>query len=82
MLGEPDVRFLAICDINRSRREMVKNLVDAKYGNKDCAMSRDIREFLAERTDLDAVIIATGDRWHALAKIMAMRAADFESLVR
>jgi predicted dehydrogenase len=74
MLVEPDVHFLAICDPNRSRREMVKNMVDAKYGNKDCAMSRDIREFLAERTDLDAVVIATGDRWHALASIMALRA--------
>ena len=29
MLGEPDVQFLAICDPNRSRREMVKNMVDA-----------------------------------------------------
>jgi hypothetical protein len=28
MLGEPDVRFLAICDLNRSRREMVKNMID------------------------------------------------------
>ena len=74
MLGEPDVQFLAICDANRSRREMVKNMVDAKYGNKDCDMSGDIREFLSERTDLDAVVIATGDRWHALASIMAMRA--------
>jgi hypothetical protein len=37
-------------------------------------MSPDIREFLRERTDLDAVVIATGDRWHALASIMAMRA--------
>jgi len=74
MLGEPDMQFLAICDPNRSRREMVKTMVDAKYGNKDCAMSRDIREFLPERTDLDAVVIATGDRWHALASIMAMRA--------
>ena len=37
-------------------------------------MSRDIREFLAERTDIDAVLIATGDRWHALASILAMRA--------
>jgi hypothetical protein len=29
---------------------------------------------LATRTDLDAVLIATGDRWHALASILAMRA--------
>lgn len=74
MLGEPDVQFLAICDPNRSRRELVKKMVDAKYGNQDCAMSPDLRDFLAERTDLDAVVIATGDRWHALASILAMRA--------
>jgi len=37
-------------------------------------MYPDIREYLALRTDLDAVLIATGDRWHALAAIMAMRA--------
>jgi len=74
MLAEPDVRFLAICDLNKSRRELVKTMVDAKYGNKDCAQSHDIREFLAQRTDLDAVVIATGDRWHALAATMAMQA--------
>ena len=74
MLAEADVRFLAICDPNRSRRQIVKEIVDKKYGNQDCAMYRDIREFLAVRTDLDAVVIATGDRWHALASIMAMRA--------
>ena len=74
MLAEPDVQFLAICDLNKSRREIVKQLVDAKYGNQNCAMSHDIREFLAERTDIDAVLIATGDRWHALAATLAMRA--------
>ena len=74
MLVEPDVQFLAICDPNKSRREIIKKIVDEKYGNKDCAMYRDIREFLALRTDLDAVLIATGDRWHALASVMAMRA--------
>ena len=74
MLVEPDVQFLAICDPNKSRREIVKKIVDEKYGNKDCVMYPDIREYLALRTDLDAVLIATGDRWHALASIMAMRA--------
>ena len=74
MLVEPDVQFVAICDPNKSRREIVKKMVDEKYGNKDCAMYPDIREFLALRTDIDAVLIATGDRWHALASILAMRA--------
>jgi len=33
-----------------------------------------MRQLLAERTDVDAVVIATGDRWHAPASILAMRA--------
>ena len=37
-------------------------------------MYGDLRQFLAERTDVDAVLIATGDRWHALASTLAMRA--------
>jgi hypothetical protein len=74
MLPEKDVHFVAVCDAKRTSREAVKRTVDNKYGNTDCAMYRDIREFLAKRTDIDAVLTATGDRWHALASIMAMRA--------
>ena len=74
MLPEPDVQFVADCDPNKERREAVKQMVDTRYGNKDCATYRDIRQFLAERTDIDAVLVTTGDRWHALASIMAMRA--------
>jgi len=74
MLGESDVRFVAVCDVRRASREGAKNAVDGKYGNKDCAAYRDMRELLAERTDIDAVLIATGDRWHAPASVMAMRA--------
>jgi predicted dehydrogenase len=74
MLNEPDVQWIAVCDVLKSRRQAAKNMVDSKYGNKDCAVYGDIRQFLAERTDVDAVLIATGDRWHALASIMAMRA--------
>jgi len=73
MLGEPDVQWLAVCDALKGRREAAKNTVDGKYGNKDCAMYRDLRQLL-ERPELDAVLIATGDRWHALASILAMRA--------
>jgi len=74
MLPEPDVRFVAICDVRKQRREAVKNLVDKRYNNKDCKMYPDMREFLAERGDIDALLIATGDRWHATAASMAMRA--------
>src|SRR5512138_364383 len=58
MLPEKDVQFVAVCDVQRSRREKVKQMADAHYGNTDCAMCSDFRELLA-RPDIDAVLIAT-----------------------
>ncbi len=74
MLTQPDVQFVAICDVRRARREAIKQMADTHYGTKDCAMYRDLREFLAARSDIDAMLIATGDRWHTTASILAMRA--------
>ena len=74
MLNEPDVQWVAVCDVVKSKRQAAKDTVDRKYGTKDCAAYADLRQLLAERTDVDAVLIATGDRWHALASILAMRA--------
>ncbi len=74
MMEEPDIQFVAVCDARKERREAVKKMIDDRYGTKDCAMYRDIRQFLAERTDIDGVLIATGDRWHATAATMALRA--------
>jgi len=72
-LEEPDVRFVAVCDVKAARREAVKKMADAKYGNQDCATYRDFRDLLA-RPDIDAVLIATGPNWHATASIMAAKA--------
>jgi predicted dehydrogenase len=74
MLPEADIQFVADCDVRKDRREAVKNLVNKRYGNNDCATYRDLREFLAERPDIDALLITTGDRWHALASVLAMKA--------
>jgi predicted dehydrogenase len=74
MLNEREVQWVAVCDVRKSRREAAKNVVDTKQGTKDCAAYGDLRQLLAERTDVDAVLIATGDRWHALASMLAMRA--------
>ncbi|MBC8372647.1 MAG: Gfo/Idh/MocA family oxidoreductase [Phycisphaerae bacterium] len=73
MLGEKDVQFAAVCDVRKTRREYAKNVVDKKYGTKDCVVYRDLRALFA-KPDIDGVVIATGDRWHAPASIMAMRA--------
>ena len=74
MIGEPDVQVLAICDLQKKQREAVKQFVDNTYGTSDCRTYPEIRAFLAERTDLDAILTATGDRWHAMASILSMRA--------
>ncbi len=73
MLNEPDVQFVSIADVQASRRKQVKAMADAKYRNKDCIMYRDMFELLA-RKDIDAVLIATGDHWHALASNLAAKA--------
>ena len=73
MLAQPDVQCVAICDVQASRREAGKKLVDTHYGNKDCVLFRDYRELLA-RPDIDAVLVATGDRWHVPASIAAAQA--------
>ncbi|MBK9137924.1 MAG: Gfo/Idh/MocA family oxidoreductase [Verrucomicrobia bacterium] len=72
-LQEPDVQFVAICDVRKQRRDAVKKLADTKYGNSDCAQYKDIREVLA-RDDIDAFLIATGPNWHAVASMMAAKA--------
>ena len=73
MLGLPDVLCVAIADVQASRRDAGKALVDKHYGNTDCQLYRDFRELLA-RPDIDTVIVATGDRWHAPASMLAAQA--------
>ncbi len=72
-LPQPDVQFVAVCDIKAARRTAVKAMVDQRYGNTDCDMYRDFRDLLA-RPDIDAVLIATGPNWHGTASMYAARA--------
>lgn len=73
ILQFPDVQCVAIADVQRSRREAGKALVDGHYNNSDCRLYSDFRDLLS-RADIDTVIIATGDRWHAAASILAAQA--------
>ena len=52
---------------------IIKNKVDAKYGNKDCREVFDWREVIADPS-IDAVCICTPDHWHAIIAIAAMKA--------
>jgi predicted dehydrogenase len=67
-LEQDDVQFLAVCDVDTEHRNKARDLVNEKYNNKDCAAYNDFYELLA-RDDIDALLIATPDHWHALLAI-------------
>jgi len=68
-----DLRVLAVCDVDINHLQRAKQTVDAAYGNHDCAVYSDFRAILA-RDDIDTVLIATPDHWHALLAIEAAKA--------
>lgn len=72
-LAEQEVQCVAVCDVQAAHRQAAKKKADETYGNHDCAMYRDLRELLA-RSDIDAVLIATGPNWHATAATLAANA--------
>jgi len=79
-LGRSDVQVLAVCDVDTTRRNSAKEMVDKKYAentkggdSKSCAAYVDFRELLA-RKDIDAVVIGTPDHWHAIPVLEACKA--------
>jgi predicted dehydrogenase len=63
-------RVLAVCDVNRQHLDSDKAYVDQQYGTKDCTPYRDFREMLL-RDDIDGVVVAAPEHWHAVMTIMA-----------
>jgi len=79
-LGYPEAQIVAVCDVDRWRREHAKTNVEAAYAAasdrstfRGCTAYNDLRELLA-RDDVDAVVIATGDNWHTTASVLAAQA--------
>lgn len=73
LTGRDDVQVIAVCDVNRQRRDRARDLVNSRYGSNACAVYADYRDLLA-RSDLDALLIATGERWHPHLSAAAARA--------
>ena len=64
-LKHDDMEIAALCDVQGSTLEKVKARLDGKPDT-----TKDFRRIL-ERDDIDAVIIATPDHWHAIQTIDA-----------
>ncbi|MCA8959500.1 MAG: Gfo/Idh/MocA family oxidoreductase [Planctomycetes bacterium] len=78
MLDHPEVEVVAVCDVSRDVRERAGRKVDERYARSSdaragCLRSNEYEELLA-RDDIDAVLIAVPDHWHAAITIDACRA--------
>jgi predicted dehydrogenase len=71
-LAQLDIQFVAVSDCRADRLKSAKELVDGHYKNQDCRAYPDFREML-EMNDVDAVLIATGNRWHGLGSMWAAK---------
>lgn len=70
-IGIPDIRFRAVCDIWEYSRRYGQGIL-RKSGHPTNGYE-DFREMLEAEQDLDAVIVATPDFWHAEHSVACLR---------
>lgn len=66
-LKMPDTKAVALCDVDQTQ------LAKAKQRFSDADTTADFRRIL-DRQDVDAVIIATPDHWHAIPALQTLQA--------
>jgi predicted dehydrogenase len=78
-LADSSVQVLAICDVEKGRREECAQKTNDYYAQRDgqgsyvgCGTHGDYRELCA-RADIDGVVIATPNHWHALNAVEAAK---------
>ncbi len=75
-LDQTDCQVVAACDLDQNHLADAAGTINEHYQNKDCKTYHDYRELLA-RSDIDAVMLAVPDHWHALlATAAAERGKD------
>ncbi len=68
MRGIPNVEIIAVCDVYDAQIAGAE-----EWAGPRCRSHRDFRKLL-EQKDVDAVVIATPDHWHAIPTVLACQA--------
>ena len=68
----PDCQVVAACDLDSNHLADAVKTINDHYQNNDCRAYHDYREMMA-RKDIDAVMLAVPDNWHALIATEAAR---------
>ncbi|MCE9520544.1 MAG: Gfo/Idh/MocA family oxidoreductase [Verrucomicrobia bacterium] len=71
-LAETDCQVVAACDLDKKHLEAALGKINGHYQNNDCKAYSDYRELMA-RKDIDCVMLAVPDNWHALVSTEALR---------
>lgn len=71
-LNETDCQIVAACDVDKNNLEAALGKINGHYKNSDCKGYHDYRELMA-RKDIDTVMLALPDNWHALTAVEAAK---------
>ncbi|MSR58346.1 MAG: Gfo/Idh/MocA family oxidoreductase [Planctomycetaceae bacterium] len=73
LAGLPDVEVAALCDVDRSQFAPAASAVESMQPGQPPRFETDFRRLLDD-SQIDAVIVATPDHWHAPLTILACQA--------
>jgi len=79
MLNRSDVQVLAVCDVDKGKRENAKRTAEKTYANqatggtyRGCDAYLEYEQ-VCSRPDIDAVFVVTPDHWHAICSLAAIK---------
>jgi predicted dehydrogenase len=67
-----DCQVVAACNVDQNHLQASQKAINGRYKNQDCQGYADYREMMA-RKDIDTVMIAVPDHWHALIAVEAAK---------
>ena len=71
-LKDKGARIVAVCDVDKIFRDRTAKRIEKFYGESGVRAVNDFRELTRDK-DIDAIVVATPDHWHAIPSIDAIR---------